>query len=148
MLEIRPLTAELLPLLLPLDRLCFADEPFAAIWWQKAIDAQGAQAWLAIRNDEPVGYCLFSQVLDEAELLRIATVPLARQVGVGTALLAHAHQALKGCGVAQLFLEVRASNQAAQQLYCRNGWSVTGRRKDYYPLGDGREDAVLFNRVL
>ncbi len=148
MTELRALTAEELPVLQQLDMTCFEGEPFAASWWQKALSGQGASAWLAWEANELLGYCLFSQVLDEAELLRIAVAPAARQRGLGAALLHHAETALKAAGVAQLFLEVRLSNRPAQQLYLSAGWQQSGRRKDYYPLADGREDALLFSHAL
>ncbi len=145
MAELHALRAKDLPAVQRLDAACFAGEPFAASWWQKAIEAQGARAWLAWCGDELLGYCLFSQVLDEAELLRIATAPAARRQGVGAALLNHAETALQATGTRQLFLEVRLSNRPAQQLYRRAGWQQSGRRKDYYPLADGREDALIFS---
>ncbi len=148
MVELRALSAEGLPAAQRLDAACFEGEPFAASWWQKAIVARGALAWLAWDGEEPLGYCLFSRVLDEAELLRIAIAPAARQRGLGAALLHHAETALKAAGVAQLFLEVRLSNRPAQLLYLSAGWQQVGRRKEYYPLADGREDALLFSREL
>lgn len=148
MTEIGVLTARELPLLLQLDHQCFTGDPFADSWWQKAIAGQGACAWMLWQEGQLAGYCLFSRVLDEAELLRIATAPAARQKGVGMALLSHAEATLGAAGVVQQFLEVRASNHPAQQLYRRAGWQLTGRRKGYYPLGDGREDALTFSRTL
>jgi ribosomal-protein-alanine N-acetyltransferase len=42
-------------------------------------------------------------------------------------------------------LEVRASNLRAIDLYTRFGFTVDGRRKDYYLIENGREDAVLLS---
>ncbi|MDY6845665.1 MAG: ribosomal protein S18-alanine N-acetyltransferase [Chloroflexota bacterium] len=44
-------------------------------------------------------------------------------------------------GARQVLLEVRQSNQAAQNLYRKFGFEAMGLRKDYYK--DTREDAVL-----
>lgn len=148
MLELCALTLTELARVQQLDADCFAGEAFADSWWQKAISGLGAAAWLALEGDQLLGYCLFSRVLDEAELLRIATASSARQRGIGAALLAHAEQALKSGGTLQLFLEVRQSNAPAQRLYRRSGWQESGRRRDYYPQGEGREDALLFSREL
>lgn len=137
-----------LPQVKALDACCFVGEPFAAEWWEKAVEARGAGAWLAVEKDHLLAYCLFSRVLDEAELLRIATEPTAQRRGVASALLSHARSALHAEGTRQLFLEVRASNMPAQQLYQRDGWHMTGRRKDYYPQTGGREDALIFSREL
>jgi ribosomal-protein-alanine N-acetyltransferase len=42
-----------------------------------------------------------------------------------------------------VFLEVRASNAAAIRLYEGNGFDTVGRRVNYYPAADGREDALV-----
>ncbi|MBV0932477.1 ribosomal protein S18-alanine N-acetyltransferase [Marinobacterium weihaiense] len=144
MLSLTPLQPADLDAVQALDLECFAGDAFAVRWWHKALEGQGAAAWLAREGDTLLGYCLFSRVLDEAELLRIACAPAARQRGIALALLNHAMTQLEQQGTRQLFLEVRASNLAAQQLYHRAGWHETGRRKDYYPLEVGREDALLF----
>ncbi|MBA4502832.1 ribosomal protein S18-alanine N-acetyltransferase [Marinobacterium marinum] len=131
-----------------LDESCFADEPFASAWWHKAVDERGAAAWLCWRGEQLAGYCLFSRVLDEAELLRVATAPAARRQGVGIALLQHAEQALRADGIERLLLEVRQSNRSAQALYQKLGWQTIARRKDYYPHPDGYEDALIYQRTL
>jgi ribosomal protein S18 acetylase RimI-like enzyme len=51
-------------------------------------------------------------------------------------------------GLAQLLLEVRHSNQAAQRLYTRLGFAQVGLRRGYYPAGNKREDAVVMSLAL
>jgi ribosomal-protein-alanine N-acetyltransferase len=148
MVELVRLEADALETVLELDAICFAQEPFAAGWWHKAIAGEGAECWLLYRQGRLQGYCLFSWVLDEAELLRIAVAPDQRGKGLATALLLHAQQALRKQGVVQLFLEVRVSNCSAHALYQRCGWQNCGIRKEYYPLDAGREDALLFSRQI
>ena len=46
------------------------------------------------------------------------------------------------------YLEVRASNRAALALYEGEGFIEDGVRKDYYPAGSGREDALLMSKEL
>ena len=43
-----------------------------------------------------------------------------------------------------IFLEVRASNNAAQALYQKNGFNAIGHRKNYYH--DPVEDAIIMKR--
>ena len=131
--------------LINLDERCFPGEPFASSWWLKAAQQRGANAWVLQQGAELVGYALFSRVLDEAELLRIAVAPEARRQGLGALLLQHAEQALLAAGTVQLYLEVRASNTPAQALYQAQGWQLSGRRAGYYPAETGREDALLFS---
>lgn len=146
MTEVLSLESGLLESVLRLDAVCFNDDPFALNWWHKALAQTGASGWVLCEHGVPTGYCLFSEVLDEAELLRIAVDPQQRTKGWASVLLQQAQQALEKRGVTQFFLEVRASNLAAHALYHRCGWQPCGRRKQYYPLGDVREDALLFSR--
>lgn len=145
MTELQPLDTEQLEAVQQLDACCFAGEPFAAGWWQKAAVLEGACGWVLFGQGQPVAYCLFSTVLDEAELLRIAVDPQQRGQGLASRLLRAAQETLVQRGTSHLFLEVRASNRVAQSLYQRCGWHSCGRRKNYYPLGDGHEDALLFS---
>ena len=95
-----------------------------------------------------LGFAVWSQVLDEAELLDIGVAPTARRQGLGARLLAEVIATARAAGATRLMLEVRAGNQAAQALYQRAGFMVTGRRKGYYPAPDGREDACLMDKPL
>ena len=48
-----------------------------------------------------------------------------------------------------VWLEVRASNTRAQQLYQQVGFKRVGERKNYYPLKPGqREDAVVMSLLV
>jgi ribosomal-protein-alanine N-acetyltransferase len=47
-----------------------------------------------------------------------------------------------------VFLEVRPSNVSARTLYEDEGFNELGCRRDYYPAGDGREDALILARTL
>jgi len=51
-------------------------------------------------------------------------------------------------GASMLFLEVRATNTAAINLYTVLGFNEIGYRRGYYPATQGREDAILFAREL
>lgn len=92
-----------------------------------------------------VGYALFTTVLDEAELQQIAVARTCQGQGLAKGLLLNCHRQLLSNGVVRVLLEVRASNSAAIELYHRTGYQQDGVRKGYYPLPDGREDAVLMS---
>jgi len=147
-LELSPLADADLERLVALDEECFPGEPFARSWWHKALTGQGAAAWVVREGQALRAYCLFSRVLDEAELLRIAVAPQARRQGVAQRLLAQAQSALERDGICRFHLEVRQSNQPAQQLYRALDWQLTGMRAGYYPAAEGREDACLFGRTV
>ena len=92
-------------------------------------------------------------VLDEAEILNIVVAPSYRRRGVGAALLHRAWDECMHAAVGAVFLEVRASNSAAQALYRKQGFQDCGCRKAYYPAlpgadDSGREDARIMRKNL
>ena len=55
----------------------------------------------------------------------------------------------RGQGGQWLWLDVRAGNELAQQMYVRHGYRRVGERKSYYPAANGkREDAVVMSLKL
>lgn len=64
-----------------------------------------------------------------------------RQMGIGASLLERALEEGRRRGALRALLEVRASNLAAQMLYLRQGFKITGRRKNYYAAP--QDDALL-----
>jgi len=90
---------------------------------------------------QPAGVMVSWVILDEAHIGTIAVDPDYRRRGLGEVLLAYALNCLAGEGVQQVFLEVRAGNQPAQNLYLKFGFFVDGVRRRYYK--DNGEDALL-----
>jgi [ribosomal protein S18]-alanine N-acetyltransferase len=85
-------------------------------------------------------------VADEAEILKLNVADLARRKGLGSRLLDFALDFFKENGAQNCFLELRASNLGAGKLYEKRGFTVAGRRRNYYdqPV----EDAVLMQLRL
>lgn len=69
-----------------------------------------------------------------------------RKYGIGAQLLGSALEEGKCRGAQLSFLEVRASNGAAQALYSKFGFSASGRRPHYY--ADPTEDALVMTAAL
>ena len=89
--------------------------------------------WLTLaRVDGAVaGFALSRAILDEAELLLLATARAHRRRGVGAALLRSVVSTARDRGVIRLHLEMRAGNDAAG-LYLASGFAKTGERRGYY----------------
>lgn len=95
------------------------------------------------------GFAIARVVLDEAELLTIATDPDHQAQGHATTLLAQLHQALQARTVSHIFLEVAATNLPAQALYRKLGYQQAGRRPNYYRTRTGQTvDALLLRAAL
>ncbi len=88
-----------------------------------------------------LGYIGFWLVAGEAHISTIAVHPEARRNGLGELLLIRVIEAVLERNGDFITLEVRVSNQAAQQLYEKFGFKRTGRRTGYY--SDNREDAWI-----
>jgi len=106
----------------------------------------GPRTTEAARSPEVAGFAAFHQVLDEAELRNMAVASSYRRRGVGTALLNEAHRRLRELGVKRIYLEVRAGNAPAIQLYEAAGYRRESIRKDYYQRPD--EDACVMSVAL
>ncbi|HEX8968146.1 MAG TPA: ribosomal protein S18-alanine N-acetyltransferase [Chloroflexota bacterium] len=88
-----------------------------------------------------VGYAGIWVMTDEAHITTIASHPSVRRHGVGELLLvALIHRAME-IGARWMTLEVRASNDVAQNLYRKYTFKEMGVRRRYY--SDNGEDALV-----
>jgi ribosomal-protein-alanine N-acetyltransferase len=118
-----------------------ASLPDSAAGWA-AGDFLKLEAWVAEREGVVEAFLVARKVAErEFELLNMAVAPDRRRRGSGKALLEHALEQCPGAW----FLEVRASNEAAQALYTGAGFERSGRRREYYraPLEDAIEMSKL-----
>lgn len=90
-----------------------------------------------------IGYGGLWMVLEEGHICTLAVRPAWRGRGLGELLLAGLIERARERGAQMITLEVRVSNVAAQNLYLKYGFRVTGRRKGYY--SDNHEDALIMS---
>ena len=103
----------------------------------------GVSLRLADRGGGTVaGFALLRAIADEAELLLIAVDPTAQNSGIGAALVSDFIALATAQGARRLHLEVRDGN-AAMVLYERAGFTLVGRRRDYYRGLDGHKRDAL-----
>ena len=102
-----------------------------------------SRCWVAELDGKIVGMIVVWLIVDEAHVATVATHPDYRRQGIGKRLLAYALRHMIQDGARSSFLEVRESNLAAQEMYRKFGYEVTGRRRHYYR--DNNEDAILMN---
>ncbi len=96
---------------------------------------------------EPV--CAFANfwcIGDEAQLMNVATLPLARRAGHARALMQDMIQLARDRRLRLVTLEVRRSNAGARALYQEFGFSEQGIRQRYY--SDNQEDAIVMHLTL
>jgi len=80
-------------------------------------------------------------IIDEAHIGTIAIHPDYRRRGLGSRLMIDVLNELQEKEANLVFLEVRAQNHSAQELYYQLGFKQTGVRRNYYK--DTGEDALL-----
>jgi len=97
---------------------------------------------------ELIGYFVLLAAAGEAHLLNLSIAELHQRRGYGTSLLNQATALARKLGAKNVFLEVRPSNRAAQELYYRYGFRKIAVRRDYYPARSGREDALVLSLAL
>jgi ribosomal-protein-alanine N-acetyltransferase len=92
------------------------------------------------------GFIASRLTADELHVNNVAVRNEYRYLGIGSALLETVLEESRRMGAQLAFLEVRASNGPAQALYARCGFSIAGRRRNYY--SEPTEDALVMSRTL
>lgn len=90
---------------------------------------------------EIVGFCGMWLVIDSAQITNVAVVTKVRGQGIGEGLMQEAMKVAKLHNIDIMSLEVRISNEIAQNLYRKLGFKDGGIRKKYYQ--DNQEDALV-----
>lgn len=103
----------------------------------------GYKAYVLDANGEMIGYALMSCAAGEAHVLNICIRPESQGKGLGRTMLHTLENEARQLGADMILLEVRASNCVAITLYQSMGFNELGCRKNYYPAGKGREDALV-----
>jgi ribosomal-protein-alanine N-acetyltransferase len=94
-------------------------------------------------------FALGRVIVDEAELLTLATDPRHQRKGLAREVLTGFLSQATDRGATRAFLEVAADNAPAVALYDSAGFVRDGRRPEYYQMLDGQSvDALIMSRAL
>ena len=97
-------------------------------------------------RDPVCAFANYWHVVDELQVMNIATLPEMRRRGHASALLLDLIQTAHERRARFVTLEVRRSNDAARALYRKFGFEEQGVRQHYY--SDNGEDAVVMHLTL
>jgi ribosomal-protein-alanine N-acetyltransferase len=102
------------------------------------------------KDEEVIVTFLFYKKIspDEAEILDLGTLTVARRKGLAEKLMAQLIENLKGKTYKKLFLEVSKNNITACNLYKKLGFEVISIRKNYYLTNTGFEDCLLMAKTI
>ena len=139
--QIRKMTVEDIPVVVRLDQISFSLPWPERSFRFELTDNPASRCWVAEVQQRVVGMIVAWLLVDEMHIATLATHPDYRRQGIASKLLSHI--LLQGIeeGAQSSFLEVRESNDAAQEMYRKFGYEAAGRRKRYYR--DNDEDAIL-----
>jgi len=139
--RIRRMTVEDVPAVVELDRLSFSLPWPERSFRFELTDNAASRCWVAESDGRIAGMIVAWLLVDEIHIAALATHPDFRRQGIAQALLSHVLKTAASEGAVSSFLEVRESNLAAQAMYRKFGYEVSGRRPRYYK--DNDEDAIL-----
>lgn len=135
---------EHLPLVAELEKLVF-QEP----WSEKSLElclTEKAFCVCCFDGEMLTSYCTLITVLDEAQIINVATNPLHWGKGYAKSVLNAVFLECKKREINMISLEVRESNLPAISLYQSIGFTVEGKRKDFYK--NPRENALVMIKNL
>jgi ribosomal-protein-alanine N-acetyltransferase len=137
-ISIRPLRPEDIDAVVSIESEAFST-PWSPETFSGLIGRDAVELLVMVDQDVGViGYAVLWCILDQGELANLALATSRRGEGLGGLLLTHVLQVAESRGVEKLFLEVRASNRRAVDLYRAQGFEEVGVRRGYYdkPLED------------
>lgn len=139
--ELHPMTLMDLDGVMEVEHLSFPTPWPRRAFEQELTENRFARYYVAREGDRVAGYAGCWIVLDEAHVTNVAVHPHDRGQHLGKALMLRLMQEAAAADAPRMTLEVRVTNEVAQNLYRTLGFEAKGRRKAYY--SDTGEDALL-----
>jgi len=128
---------------------CFVHDAFSRRLLEYFLRSPDYLNLIAFLDGKPAGFITAS--VDESRgrpMCRIYTLDVksdCRRKGIGSSLLAFLEHILAEENVQACYLEVRADNEAARNLYLKNGYKPLERLRDYYGFG---RDGIRYKKDL
>lgn len=140
-LEFRLMTLDDIPSIVALEQQTFT-MPWTAEAFRNELTQNHFARYMAMeREGEIIGYAGMWTIMDEAHVTNIAVAERFRGQKLGARLLAELMRTAGFLGMRKITLEVRVSNDVAQNLYRKFGFTAAGKRPKYY--SDNQEDALI-----
>lgn len=124
-----------------IEQACFFSPWSRATFLREITENPYAIYLVALSSHQVAGYSGAWLVVDEAHITNIAVAKNWRRRGVAKRLLDRLLTLAREQDIRRVTLEVRRSNEAAQNLYQSLGFYSAGVRPGYYT--DNSEDAVI-----
>lgn len=144
-IEIRPARAGDIDRIMVIERENFS-VPWPREGFEFELECPESLFFVAADGDALAGFAILRTAYEEGELFNIAVDTVCRRRGVGRQLLDTVLYEAARKEVKTVFLEVRASNEAAKALYLSRGFEAVGLRRGYYDKP--KEDAIVMVKTL
>jgi [ribosomal protein S18]-alanine N-acetyltransferase len=138
---LRPLAQTDLEAIMPIEQACYGEHHWSRDSFASEMKNPVSQYRALCLDNALVGYCGCWAIGDEGHVITLATDPNWQGYSLGELLFVHQLERLLAQNIQSLTLEVRASNQKAQNLYYKYGFKVVGLRPRYYQ--NNQEDGLL-----
>jgi len=140
------LYADDLPAVVAIENACYSQPWSETTLLGELIGVPHSRVWGIKDGVRLLAYAVVWVIADEGHLANLAVAPESRRRGLARRLLQESLLDARRRGAAAVYLEVRASNRAAQALYLSAGFRLVGTRAKYYE--NNQEDAVLMRHDL
>ena len=133
------------PLIAALEARTFS-HPQSEKSLRELLGSEQGFAVVCLESDKLASYCTLTSVLDEAQIINVATAVEYKRQGCAKAIFERIFEECIRRGIISISLEVRESNLPAIALYEGLGFYVAGKRKNFYT--DPRENALVMIKNL
>ncbi|RJL23678.1 ribosomal protein S18-alanine N-acetyltransferase [Bailinhaonella thermotolerans] len=138
------MTGDDVPAVLAIERALFPADAWSERMFREELAAPTRHYVVAVTPEgEIVGYAGLFAAADQGDVQTIAVAAPYQRRGAGRLLLTELLGEAARRGAREVFLEVRADNPRARELYERFGFREIGLRRAYY---DDGTDAIVMMR--
>ena len=129
-----------------------ADEFGNNIWSRLEINdlikKTGFYSTIFLEQKRIQGFGMFFEVDNFLDLYSLFVSPKYRKRGIATTIIDCAVNHCKKKNLIKIVLEVNEKNKKALNFYISKSFTKTGRRKNYYQLGENYFDAILMEMKI
>jgi ribosomal-protein-alanine N-acetyltransferase len=141
--RIEPLPSHAAVPIAMLHGACFPEDPWDADAIDRIMHIPGFFGRVGWVKEDLIGFALAIALGEEAEVVSLGVLPGHRRCGTGFALLDAICAEAWSRGARRVVLEVAPDNEGARALYARRGFTIIGRRRNYYRRTEGLVNALI-----
>jgi len=107
----------------------------------------GGHGLIIYFSENPIGYCFFRDLIDEAEILSLEIKSKYKNKGFGSLLFKKIESYFVDKKIRRCFLEVNKNNILAINFYKKIGFVYIKNIKNYYKVNNLYQDGLLLQKI-